>query len=454
VKIGHGLPLVVIGERINPTGRKRMARAVEEGDFRLLQEEAVRQVEKGAHVLDVNVGVSGIDEPKALERAVRAIREVTGVPLCIDSALPEALEAGLKACEGKALVNSVNGEKRKLEQVLPLVKDYGAAVIGLTMDDAGIPPEASRRLEIAQKILDEALARGIPAEDVIIDPLAMAVCTDSLAARATIEALRAIRDRLGVNQTLGVSNVSFGLPERHAVNGIFLAVAAASGLTCCIIDPTVWEVRRAALISDLLMGHDSYCMRFISAYRAVTRESAKPQAGGRTAAAEGIDSLRAFLCKKFQAGFRGRTEKKDPGSVTPLNHRRIRGPPDPKEGGQHDGGRLRACVHLTIQQTPCQLKEGFFSRVRERGEEGPGPGLDGAERSPGTESSGWRRSSGLPCSRTFQAEETERLGRGGRRSGTRSRPEGQRLSASTGASGRARFSCPVRRRAGRGSGQC
>lgn len=275
VKIGQGLPLVVIGERINPTGRKRMARAVEEGDFRLLQEEALRQVDKGAHVLDVNVGVSGIDEPRTLERAVRAIREVTGVPLCIDSALPEALEAGLKACEGKALVNSVNGEKRKLEQVLPLVKDYGAAVIGLTMDDAGIPAEATRRVEIAEKILDEALARGIPAEDVIIDPLAMAVCTDNLAARTTIEALRAVRDRLGVNQTLGVSNVSFGLPERHGVNGIFLALAASSGLTCCIIDPTVWEVRRAALISDLLLGLDPYCMRFISAYRAATRDSAR-----------------------------------------------------------------------------------------------------------------------------------------------------------------------------------
>lgn len=275
VTIGQGLPLVVIGERINPTGRKRMAKAVEEGDFRLLQDEAIRQVEKGAHVLDVNVGVSGIDEPRTIEKAVRAIREVTGVPLCIDSALPEALEAGLKACEGKALVNSVNGEKRKLEQVLPLIKDFGAAVIGLTMDDGGIPAEASRRVEVAEKILDAALARGIAAEDVIIDPLAMAVCTDTLAARTTLETLREVRDRLGLNQTLGVSNVSFGLPERHAVNGIFLALAAANGLTCCIIDPTVWEVRRAAWISDLLLGLDPYCMKFISAYRAATRESAR-----------------------------------------------------------------------------------------------------------------------------------------------------------------------------------
>jgi 5-methyltetrahydrofolate--homocysteine methyltransferase len=267
VRIGPGHPLVIIGERINPTGRKRLARAVEEGDFRLIQEEAVRQVEKGAHILDVNVGVSGIDEPRMLQEAVRAVRDVTDVPLCIDSAMPEALEAGLAACDGKALVNSVNGERRKLEQVLPIVKQFGAGVVGLTMDDEGIPREAGKRLEIAERILDAALRHGIPAEDVIIDPLAMAISTDERAAIETLKSLQGIRDKLGLNQILGVSNVSFGLPERHAINALFLATAAQNGLVCCIIDPTVWEMRRAVLIADMLMGMDEFCMNFISAYR-------------------------------------------------------------------------------------------------------------------------------------------------------------------------------------------
>jgi 5-methyltetrahydrofolate--homocysteine methyltransferase len=267
VRIGPALPLVIIGERINPTGRKRLARAVEEKDFGLIQQEALRQVEKGARVLDVNVGVPGIDEPAMLRDAVRAIRDVTDVPLCIDSAVPRALEAGLSACEGKALVNSVNGEREKIERVLPIVKDFGAAVVGLTMDDEGIPKESARRVEIAERLLDAALRRGIPAEDLIIDPLAMAVSTDEAAASETLATLQRIRDKLGQNQTLGVSNVSFGLPERHAINALFLALAAQNGLTCCIVDPTVWEMRRAVLIADLLLGRDEFCMQFISAYR-------------------------------------------------------------------------------------------------------------------------------------------------------------------------------------------
>ena len=267
VEIGPGRPLVIIGERINPTGRKRLARALQEGNLKLVQEEAVLQVEKGAQVLDVNTGISGIDEPKTLKEAVRAIREVTDVPLCIDSALPAALEAALSACEGKALVNSVNGERGKLDQVLPVVRNHGAAVIGLTMDEEGIPKEASRRVEIAEKILEAAQKAGIPPADVIIDPLAMAVATDHLAGLETLKTLETIRDRLGVNQTLGVSNISFGLPERHAINAVFLVMAAQKGLTCCIIDPTVWEMRRAALLADLLQGTDEYCMRFITAFR-------------------------------------------------------------------------------------------------------------------------------------------------------------------------------------------
>ena len=246
--IGPDRPLVIIGERINPTGRKKLAKALEEGNLKLVREEAIKQLQEGAHVLDVNVGISGIDEPSLLKETILAVREVTEVPLCIDSALPRALEAGLQAYEGKALVNSVNGEERKLKEVLPVVKQYGAAVIGLTMDDDGIPGEAQKRLEIARKIVEEAEKMGIPPEDVIIDPLAMAISTDQGAALETLKTMRLIRDEIGVNQTLGVSNISFGLPERHAINGIFLALAAMNGLTCPIVDPTLWEMRR--------YGHD------------------------------------------------------------------------------------------------------------------------------------------------------------------------------------------------------
>jgi 5-methyltetrahydrofolate--homocysteine methyltransferase len=267
VVIGPDRPLVIIGERINPTGRKKLAKALEDGNLKVVQEEAIKQVKEGAHVLDVNVGVSGIDEPKLLREALVAVREVTDVPLCIDSALPRALEEGLRAYEGKALVNSVNGEERKLKEVLPLVKQHGAAVIGLTMDDEGIPKEVQKRLEIARKIVEEALKVGIPREDVIIDPLAMAVSTDQGAALETLKALRLIRDQIGVNQTLGVSNISFGLPERPAINSLFLPLAVVNGLTCPIVDPTLWEMRRAVLIADLLLAKDPYCMKFISAFR-------------------------------------------------------------------------------------------------------------------------------------------------------------------------------------------
>jgi 5-methyltetrahydrofolate--homocysteine methyltransferase len=267
VVIGPDRPLVIIGERINPTGRKKLAKALEDGNLKLVQDEATKQVQEGAHVLDVNVGVSGVDEPTLLREAILAVREVTEVPLCIDSALPRALEAGLQVYEGKALVNSVNGEERKLKEVLPLVKQYGAAVIGLTMDDDGIPKEAQKRLEIARKIVEEAEKTGIPSENVIIDPLAMTISTDQGAALETLKTMRLIRDEIGVNQTLGVSNISFGLPERHAINGIFFALAAMNGLTCPIVDPTLWEMRRAILIADLLLAKDEYCMKFISVYR-------------------------------------------------------------------------------------------------------------------------------------------------------------------------------------------
>ena len=275
VIIGPSRPLVVIGERINPTGRKELAASLEAGNLDIVRSEAIRQVEAGAHILDVNVGVSGIDEPKMLREAIIAIQEVTDVPLCIDSALPKALEAGLKACKGKALVNSVNGEKHKLDQILPLVKSHNAAVIGLTMDDNGIPKKAEKRLEIARLIVDRAEQAGVPREDVIIDPLAMAISADDRAGLETIKALQLIRDELGVNQTLGLSNISFGLPERSSINAIFLGMAVLNGLTCPIADPTIWGMQRATLLTNLLLGKDEFCMNYLSSS---TKKPGKNQA--------------------------------------------------------------------------------------------------------------------------------------------------------------------------------
>ena len=289
VVMGPSRPLVIIGERINPTGRKKLAASLEEGNLDLVRSEAILQVAAGAHILDVNVGVSGIDEPRMLREAILAIQGVTDVPLCIDSALPKALEAGLSVYKGKALVNSVNGEKHKLEQVLPLVKAHNAAVIGLTMDDNGIPKQAEKRLEIARLIVDKAREIGIPKEDVIIDPLAMAVSADDQAGLETLRALRLIRDELGVNQTLGLSNISFGLPERSSVNAIFLAMAVLNGLTCPIADATVWDMGKAVLLVDLLLGKDEFCMSYLSALAKKSKGETVTTPAGETTAEEATD---------------------------------------------------------------------------------------------------------------------------------------------------------------------
>ncbi|BEQ15445.1 dihydropteroate synthase [Desulfoferula mesophila] len=267
VIIGHDQPVVMIGERINPTGRKKLAAALEAGDMSLVQSEAQKQVAAGAQVLDVNVGVSGADEKDLMLQALQAITEVVDVPLCIDSAKPEVLAAGLEAYKGKALVNSVNGEEAKLKEVLPLVAAHKAAVVALTMDDHGIPTDVPTRLAIADKIVNEAAKLGIPLEDIVIDPLAMSVAADDAAGLAALSALAGIKGKLGVNQTIGASNVSYGLPDRKAINATFLAMAVMSGLTCPITDPTVWPVRRTLLISDLLTGKDEYAMNYITAYR-------------------------------------------------------------------------------------------------------------------------------------------------------------------------------------------
>jgi 5-methyltetrahydrofolate--homocysteine methyltransferase len=267
VIIGHDQPVVIIGERINPTGRKKLAEVLERRDMGYVQQEALKQVQAGAQILDVNVGISGADESAIIIEAIQAIREVVETPLCIDSANPKVLSAGLQACKGKVLVNSVNGEEAKLKEVLPLVAEYKAAVVALTMDDKGIPTDVSTRVAIADTIVNEAAKLGIPAEDVIVDPLAMSVASDDQAGLGALEALAQIRDKLGVNQTIGASNVSFGLPERRAVNCVFLAMAVLNGLTCPITDPTVWPVRRTLLLTDLLQGKDEFAMNFISAFR-------------------------------------------------------------------------------------------------------------------------------------------------------------------------------------------
>jgi 5-methyltetrahydrofolate--homocysteine methyltransferase len=265
VIIAHDLPTVLIGERINPTGKKKLAAALQAGDMERVRQEAIAQVQAGADILDVNVGVPGLNEEELLPRAVQAVMEVVDVPLCLDSDNPKALAAALRVYKGKPIINSVNGQESRLDEVLPLVKQYGAAVIGLTMDDKGIPKDVETRVAIAHRIAKRAEAAGIPPEDLIMDCLCLTVATDTQSTLVTFETMRRVRDELGVNQTLGASNISFGLPDREVINGIFLALAIAHGLTCPNVD--VAKVRAAITAADLLLGRDNYAMRYIRAFR-------------------------------------------------------------------------------------------------------------------------------------------------------------------------------------------
>lgn len=267
VAIGQGLPTVIIGERINPTGKRKLAAALQAGDYDFIAREAVRQVEAGAHVIDVNVGLPGIDEPRVLREAVLAVMKAVDVPLSIDSADPEALAAALSVYKGKALVNSVTGEDRILSQVLPLVRQHGAAVIGLCLNDLGIPPNPEERLQIARKIITEAEKYGVPREDLLIDCLAMTVGADHTAAATTLGAIRRVSQEFGVSTCLGASNVSHGLPDRVGINAIFLGMAVGAGLTSAIVDPTVPEVVKAITTADLLAGKDEWATRYIAYYR-------------------------------------------------------------------------------------------------------------------------------------------------------------------------------------------
>lgn len=258
---------VVIGEKINPTGRKKMAEALQAGDLDYVRNLALDQVKMGADLLDVNVGVAGLDDVALMPEIVKLVASVVDVPLCLDSPNPKALEAGLAFAPGKPLVNSISGEESRLQNILPLVKERGAAVIGLLMDDEGIPGTPEDRLRVAEKILERAAQLGVPAEDVIIDPLVMTVGSDSQAGMVTLRTIELVHQKLGVNINLGASNVSFGLPDRPTVNMAFLALAMGAGASCAITDPMKYTgFIRAA---DLLLGRDDYGMRYIRYFRMV-----------------------------------------------------------------------------------------------------------------------------------------------------------------------------------------
>lgn len=270
VRIGPDHPFVIIGERINPTGRKRLAAEMAAWNFDRVIADAIAQVEAGAQMLDVNAGIPLADEPAILAEAVRIVQSVVDVPLSIDSSIVAALEAGLAAYQGKPLVNSVTGEDERLEAVLPLVKRYSAAVIGITNDEKGISEDPNVRFGIAKKIVERAEAMGIPREDVIIDPLAMPIGAVRTAGTSLFALVRRVRDELGCNTICGASNISFGLPERETLNATFLAMAIASGMTCAITNPLDESIRKTILAADVLMGVDENCQAWLNAQRAAT----------------------------------------------------------------------------------------------------------------------------------------------------------------------------------------
>lgn len=267
VTIGRDLPAVIIGERINPTGKKKFGQALLAKDFDYVRREAIAQVEQGADMLDVNVGVAGIDEVAMLPEVVKIVSQTVDVPLCIDSANPVALAAALRVYEGKALVNSVTGEEKSLVSVLPVIKEYGAAVVGLLMDDTGIPNDPEKRLAIAMKIVKRAEKLGIERSNIIIDCLTMTVSSDHNAATITLKTIERIVEELGTNIILGISNVSFGLPDRNSITKTMIAMALRAGLTCIIMDPTAEGMRRTVKTSDLLLGRDEWSMNYLAEYR-------------------------------------------------------------------------------------------------------------------------------------------------------------------------------------------
>ena len=268
VIIGHDVAFVIIGERINPTGRKKFQEQLRAGDLSQIEIDVQQQVEGGADVLDVNMGVPLTDEPDLLSRAIKLVQSKTDLPICIDSSVIEALDAGLKAYEGKALVNSMTGEDDRMELILPLVKEHKAVIMALSNDETGIPATAQERLVITEKIVRTVEKYGIPLEDLVIDPLAMTVGADPEAVKITLETIHLIKEKFGLNMSMGASNVSFGLPNRHAVNASFLPMAMAAGLTSAIMDARTKEIGTSVRAADLLLGNDPWGGNWISAFRA------------------------------------------------------------------------------------------------------------------------------------------------------------------------------------------
>jgi 5-methyltetrahydrofolate--homocysteine methyltransferase len=273
VEINRSNPTVIIGERINPTGRKSLLAELKESKFDIVRRDAVAQVEAGAAIIDVNAGVPGADEEPLLKEMMKAVMEVTDVPLCIDTADNTALEGALSIYEGKALINSVNGEEDRLNSVLPLVKEYGASVIALCMDDDGIPPTAESRFKVAAKMIERAGKLGISSERLIIDPLALTMGSDHKAGKIAIETIRKVVAEFGVNVTMGASNISFGLPDRATINATFISMSILAGLTCPITNPLEAEVNLAIQAADLVMGRDEFGMNWIRTFRARAKES-------------------------------------------------------------------------------------------------------------------------------------------------------------------------------------
>ena len=269
VVIGIDRPFVMIGEKINPTGRKKLAAALTEGNYDYVRQLVETQIAWGAEVLDINVGGPGLDEVAIIPKIIDLVTSITDIPLCLDSGNPAVLAAGLAVAPGKPLVNSVSGEEKRLESVLPIVKDRGAAVIGLTMDDKGIPKTAEERVAVAEKIIERAARIGIPIEDIVIDPLVLTVGSDSKAALVTLQTVELLRRNFGVNINLGASNVSFGLPDRPTVNQAFLTLAIQMGATCSITDPA--KLGATVKAADMLLGRDDSSMYYLKYFRAAEK---------------------------------------------------------------------------------------------------------------------------------------------------------------------------------------
>jgi len=265
--IGPDQPFVIIGERINPTNRKLLAEEMKAGNLERVQQDAMSQINAGAQILDVNAGVPLADEPKILADSIKLIQSISDVPLCIDSSIVEALKCGLEAYQGKALLNSVTGEEERLETVLPLVKQFGCAVIGISNDDSGISEDINVRFEVAKKIVERAMDYGIPKEDILIDPLVMPIGAINDAGKQVLELIKKLQNELQVNTTCGASNLSFGLPNRHGLNTAFIAMAIANGMPCAITNPLEKEIMQSIRGANVVMGHDPECSDWIINYR-------------------------------------------------------------------------------------------------------------------------------------------------------------------------------------------